>query len=568
MRKFLNFIFIYSILVSASAQTAVGELTEEQLARKVLYVEISLNKNHDILEQLETLEKTASFDKFNMQEETIRAYVAIDKYDSFLKAGFEFRTLTAPSLLLPRSELDKTASKGRNDWNYYPSYPQYIEMMYQFEEDYPDLCEVVNIGQSVEGRDILFVHINNNLGVETDEPEFMYTSSMHGDELTGYVLMLRLIDYLLENYDNDPRIENMVNEIDIWINPLANPDGAFFTGNSSVYGAIRENANLIDLNRNYPDPEDGLHPDDEEYQMETEVFMDFADSHNFVMAANLHTGAEVVNYPWDTWVQRAADDDWWIFVSKEYADTAHQYSPSSYFTNPYSSGFTNGFDWYSISGGRQDYMNYFKYCREMTLELSNTKMPAGNQLPHYWDYNYRSLLNYMEQVLYGVRGVIKDAVTNNPIKAKVFINSHDIDESYVYSDFPEGNYNRLLKQGLYSFTFSALGHFDKTISMVNASDYKDAILNVQMEPWVGYTEDQDYNFLISPNPATDFINIKLPTSNSYEISLIDSNGKLLKRITAKGDTKISLMEYPSGSYIIVVSSREKELSRTLILKTL
>jgi carboxypeptidase D len=34
------------------------------------------------------------------------------------------------------------------------------------------------------------------------EPEFMYTSTMHGDETVGYVLMLRLIDYLLTNYGN------------------------------------------------------------------------------------------------------------------------------------------------------------------------------------------------------------------------------------------------------------------------------------------------------------------------------------------------------------------------------
>ncbi len=566
MKKFLSFIFVFSFFTIASAQT-VSSLSLEQFDRKEIYVEINLKSNLDISTQLELLEKTVSIDNYNNLEKTARAYISINNYTSFLKTGFDFQILTAPSLLLPKSELDKTPNKGTYDWNYYPSYSQYLEMMYQFEEDYPNLCEVVNIGQSIEGRDILFVHINNNLGEEVDEPEFMYTSTIHGDEVTGYVLMLRLIDHLLVNYSTDPRIENMVNEIDIWINPLANPDGTYAGGNNSVSGAMRYNANFIDLNRNYADPEDGDHPDGNTYQTETVHFMDFADEHNFVMSANLHTGAEVINYPWDTWAKLAADDSWWNFVSREYADTVHVYGPAGYFTD-LDNGVTNGYQWYTISGGRQDYMNYFKQCREVTMELSTIKMPSGNQLPQYWEANYRSLLNYMEQVLYGVRGIVTDAVNDTPLKAKVFINSHDIDESHVYSSFPAGNYNRLLKQGIYSFTFSALGHFDKTISMVNTDDYLTTILNVALEPNVGAIETKELDISISPNPATNAVNLKLPKTNSYEIRLIDGNGKIVQQINSvKGEVKISLIDYPTGNYIILLSNEQGEtFSNKLIVK--
>ena len=567
MKKYLSLIFVFSILTFASAQNISVQISDTQSLRTEIYVEINLNDNQDITKQLEALEKIASFDKFNKLEKTVRAYIPINKYASFLESGFEFKKLTHPSLLLPKSELDKNPSKGTNDWNYYPSYSQYTEMMYQFEEDYPDLCEVVNIGQSVEGRDILFVHITNNLGEEVDEPEFMYTSTMHGNEVTGYVLMLRLIDHLLVNYATNSRIENMVNEIDIWINPLANPDGTYAGGNNSVSGATRTNANNVDLNRNYADPEDGPHPDGNEYQIETVHFMDFADAHNFVMSANLHTGAEVINYPWDTWAKLAADDSWWNFVSREYADTVHVYGPAGYFTD-LDNGVTNGYQWYSISGGRQDYMNYFKHCRELTMELSTILMPPGNQLPQFWESNYRSLLNYMEQVLYGVRGIVTDAVNDTPLKAKVFINSHDFDESHVYSSFPTGNYNRLLKEGIYSFTFSALGHYDKTVSLVNAYDYQTNILNVELESSVGAIETKEFNISINPNPASDFVNIKLPQAGSYDISLLNETGKLIEQIhSARGNTKFSLGHYPSGHYIISVKTEKgKIFSRSLIVE--
>ncbi len=186
---------------------------------------------------------------------------------------------------------------------------------------------------------------------------------MHGDETTGYILLLRLIDHLLSNYGADTELTSLINNTEIWINPLANPDGTYASGNHTVFGATRGNANLVNLNRNYPDPEDGQHPDGNTWQVETLAFMDLAEEQNFALAANTHGGAEVVNYPWDTWSRLAADDDWWQMVAHEYADTAQYYSPSGYF-NGFNDGITNGYAWYSISGGRQDYMNYFHHCRE------------------------------------------------------------------------------------------------------------------------------------------------------------------------------------------------------------
>ena len=168
----------------------------------------------------------------------------------------------------------------------------------------------------------------------------------------------------------------MVNNAEIWINPNANPDGTYHGGNNTVNGATRYNANGYDLNRNFPDPIYGVHPNQ---QQETAVFRTLAEQNNFVLCANFHGGTEVVNYPWDTWTSgypdyvSHADDNWYQFISHLYADTCQAHAPSNYM-NGYNDGITNGGAWYVINHGRQDYMNWFMKSREVTIEISDTKL--------------------------------------------------------------------------------------------------------------------------------------------------------------------------------------------------
>jgi hypothetical protein len=400
-------------------------------------------------------------------------------------------------------------------------------MMIAFADSFPDICKLHHLGTLNSGREILIVQISDNVGQKENEPSFLYTSSMHGDELAGYILSLRLIDYILNGYDNNPRLTELVNEIDIWINPLANPDGAYYGGNQDVWSATRYNANWNDLNRNYPDPEDGAHPDGNPWQDETVIFMGLADTVNFTISANMHGGAEVCNYPWDTWSILTADDSWWQYVSHEYADSCQINSGNGYF-NYLNDGITNGWDWYEIDGGRQDYMNYFRYCREFTLELSDDKTPDTWDLPTLWDANYPSLLNYMEQSLYGIRGIVTDSITGVPLKAKIEITGHDLDSSHVYSNLPIGNYHRHIFQGNYNLTFSKSGYYSKTI---NATILNNDIIieDVQLLPF-GTTEIVEQISTEKNKVNFDILGRNI-NDNKNSIQLIKTkNGTITKQI--------------------------------------
>jgi hypothetical protein len=510
--------YILLLLVIIMTLKVDGQSTENYLSnlfdiRGEVYFKFD-NNNPKIIPQLS---KTISID--NVTDTEVYAYANKTEFSKFLEYGIDYKLLIPPSMLHQPVMKNSIDIKSVLDWDFYPTYEAYVDMMYQFETDYPEICEVISIGQSIEGRELLFVRISDNVGQEEGEAQFMYTGTMHGDETAGYVLLLRLIDYLLSNYGTDPRITNMVDGLDIWINPAANPDGTYAGGNNTVYGAIRYNANGVDLNRNYPDPEDGPHPDGNPWQVETIAFMEFAENNHFVMSANTHGGAEVCNYPWDTWAQYPADSIWWEYVCHEYADTAQFYSPPGYLTSVDTSGITNGYAWYTIAGGRQDYMNYFHQCREFTLELSNTKLLPASQLPDHWEYNYRSFLNYMEQTMFGIQGIVTDAYNGDPLVAEVLIETHDIDSSWVYSDASTGNYFRPIFAGTYDITFSSDGYYSQTIENVVVENRELTIVDVELEsnsiiaPVADFTAD---NTSIVEGESVQFTDLTLNDPTNWE----------------------------------------------------
>lgn len=417
----------------------------------------------------------------NVRNDTVWAYATTAQFAKFLTTGRQINLLPQPGILPDVAMSDDFEVGGKATWNYYPTYEAYESLMAQFQATYPALCQVTTIATLASGRKLLVAKISDNVAANEAEPEFLYSSSMHGDETTGYILMLHLIDYLLANYGSNAEITNLVNSLEIYIAPLANPDGTYYGGNSSVSGAIRYNANGVDLNRNYPDPQNGQHPDGNAWQAETIAFMDFATAHHFSMGANFHGGIELVNYPWDTWATLAADDNWWYFVSREYVDTVHLHSPTTYMDDE-NNGVTNGYAWYEANGGRQDYMNYFHNCREVTIELSATKLLPAAQLETHWNYNYRSFILYLKQALYGIQGTITDGSTGLPIQAQVFIAGHDIHNSQVYSAVPNGDYHRYLKAGTYELTVSASGYQTLLIPNVVVNDRATTNLNIQLWP--------------------------------------------------------------------------------------
>jgi len=396
----------------------------------------------------------------------VRAYLWGENFAKFQKLGYEFEEIKNPA----NSKVINMATTRAQmaNWDRYPTYALYLEMMNYYASTYPNLCQLVTIGTSVEGRLLIALKISDNVSQHEQEPEYFYTSSMHGDELTGAIMLLRLTDWLLSNYNSNTDAAFIINNFELYINPLANPDGSYAGGNTTVSGSERYNANGTDLNRDFPYPGNLNSP----YATETQAMMTFADNHNFVMSANFHGGAEVMNYPWDVWTSAEnthADDAWFYKVCRDYVIEARTIYPS-YMTDVVSSGVTEGADWYYADGTRQDYMMYYQNCRETCIEISHDKLISSDDLPEFWSYNHQSLLGFIKEAIYGFNGTVKNE-NGDPLNAKIEIVGHDKDNSEVYTDVAFGDYYRPIYPGTYNVTYSSEGYISQTHS-VTVTDWQ------------------------------------------------------------------------------------------------
>ncbi len=355
-------------------------------------------------------------------------------------------------------------SKSTMAFDYWPTYPQIQSFLADLGTNHSDICRTFSWGQSVQGRDLLGIVISANPNSTTAEPEIRLSSTMHGDEVPGVVMLLNFAEYLLTNYGQVgfEDVTDLVDNYEIHIMPLHNPDG--MTMNQ------RANANGIDLNRNYEFPA-GTHSSRE---TENISFMNYANNHHFVISQNGHSGALVANYLWDYTYTLAPDDAALIQLSLEYS--THNLPM---YNGSFDQGITNGAEWYVALGTLQDWSYDQTDCIDVTMELHNTKWPPASALPGLWNENRESLMHYVKAARYGVNGVVTGQDTGLPLEATVTVTGN---VKNTHTDPAHGDYYKLLATGTYDITFSAYGYINQTITGVSTTWGTPTVLDVVLLP--------------------------------------------------------------------------------------
>jgi hypothetical protein len=235
-----------------------------------------------------------------------------------------------------------------------------------------------------------------------------------------------------------------------------NPDG--------YEAGSRFNAGYRDLNRDFPvwpDGFDGTVFDGGDLnaagrEPETRHVMTWSARESFTLAANLHTGALVVNYPYDddgkgSVDSPSPDDALFEYISRFYSMN----NPTMWSQSPFPDGIVNGAEWYYLPGGMQDWNYRYLGCNAVTLELSETKAPAAASLPGHWEDNREAMLAYAETAHIGARGVVTDRDTGLPLWARVRV---DGNAQAVFTDADAGDFHRMLLPGAYTLRIDSPGY--------------------------------------------------------------------------------------------------------------
>jgi len=274
-----------------------------------------------------------------------------------------------------------------SDFKSYDEIRSYSDMLVQLR---PDLLSIESIGLSLESRDIFALRIG--IGEPGIRPAMLITSLMHAREWVSGMVSMCTADALVRRYDSDPEIQSVVDNVDIYIIPVLNPDGYTFSWDPDGERLWRKNRRDgfgVDLNRNWStgwgsagssdDPMDqtyrGVAPFSEP---ETIALRDFVSKiPNLRSYIDYHSYSQFIVYPPGFEASRSqaineADHEQMAHVLADRIHSVHMF--------PYE--VIRGVDWYPAGGTSMDWGAYEKGWMSLTIELRpNPTFEMGFVLP-------------------------------------------------------------------------------------------------------------------------------------------------------------------------------------------
>jgi carboxypeptidase T len=205
-----------------------------------------------------------------------------------------------------------------------------IAFIDSLHNNYPNVVSAKwSLGLSLEGRDIYCFRVSANPEVDENEPEILIDGMHHSREIMASEFPIMFAEYLAVNYGTDPEITWLLDNRELYIVPIVNPDGFVYNEVNNPNGGglwrknRRDNGNGsfgVDLNRNYPfqwgfdntgsspdpfsDTYRGLSPASEP---ELQVMMDFVNGREIRTHDSVHSYSNLTLIPW-SYINEATPD--------------------------------------------------------------------------------------------------------------------------------------------------------------------------------------------------------------------------------------------------------------------
>lgn len=141
----------------------------------------------------------------------------------------------------------------------YHNYQETYDTLKQLAAANPDIASLFSLGKTVEGRDMWCLRLNTSAkgDAPSTKPAAFFMANLHAREHLTTEVALLLAVYLLE-HRNDADVKKYLSTLDIYISPVANPDGKEYDIKGGSYQYYRKNmaknadkSRGVDLNRNF-----------------------------------------------------------------------------------------------------------------------------------------------------------------------------------------------------------------------------------------------------------------------------------------------------------------------------
>ncbi|MDZ4182967.1 MAG: M14 family metallopeptidase, partial [Candidatus Cloacimonadaceae bacterium] len=369
-----------------------------------------------------------------------------------------------PSLRITQTEsmLKANLSSGTRDIPGYRNYAQLQTELYSLQATYPNLVQVISIGQSWGHEyaqqnmpayqnfqhQLWAVKCSNNVLETEDEPAFYIVGEHHAREPISTEVSMGILIHLLQGYGTDPEATHILNTSEIWFVPLLNPDGHKIVidqtdvwwrknirdnNNNGVfnYDSYGSGADGVDLNRNYAYEWGYMSATDNNNsatyhgtqgfsEVETQAFRDLMLSKRFLAGISYHTYGEMVLYPYG-------------FVNDIYSpDNVEQSALAFEMANQIPKQNGGNYDpmpaWqlYPASGTSDDWIYAETGAFAYTVEMATQFIPPASQIPAIVQNNVAgSLKLFGRKDVKMLTGHITDALSGLPLKATIHIDGID-----------------------------------------------------------------------------------------------------------------------------------------------
>jgi hypothetical protein len=134
---------------------------------------------------------------------------------------------------------------------------EYEAAMTQWASAHPSIVSLFSLGQSLEGREIYMLRLSDNAATDENEPEVLLLSLQHAREWLSGMTLNGVTDYFVTQYGTDAEVTELIDNMEIYVILVANPDGYLYTHTNDRFWRKnrRDNGNGtfgVDLNRNWP----------------------------------------------------------------------------------------------------------------------------------------------------------------------------------------------------------------------------------------------------------------------------------------------------------------------------